>query len=204
MKFGMPEFIKNLDMFGAPVPTFNTGGKKTVNTSCGAIVSLLITVLSLLYAGLKLGHLAERKNPLITTNVTPLEAGERFNTGDEDFRMAFAVTDWGRNYSKSDPRYVQWRVAVVSHEGERIEVEQLLLHPCSDAELAEFYPPKNQAVAIEVNALQAGSHLFCLDWQKHGLEVYGDWRTGSNFSSVQVSLVPCGSVQGQDDCEYDQ
>ena len=94
IRIAMPEFIKNLDMFGAPAPNFNTGGKATVKTSCGACATLLVFALVLPSTLLKLQYLAEKKNPSITTYTVPLEAGERLNTGDEDFRMAFAVTDW--------------------------------------------------------------------------------------------------------------
>ena len=144
-------------------------------------------MLSLLYAFLKLGHLSERKNPLITTNVSPLEAGERFNTRDEDFRMAFAATGRGGK-AKSNRRYVQWRVKVVSHDGEKKTAEYLPINPCSVAEVAAFYPPKNLAVESEVNLLQAKGALFCLDWQQHALELYGYWRERSNFANVMIRI----------------
>ena len=70
-----------------------------------------------MYALLKLEHLSLRKNPMITTNVSALEAGERFDMGDEDFRMAFAVTHV-LGEPKSDPRYIQWVAFVERHDGE--------------------------------------------------------------------------------------
>ena len=70
-----------------------------------------------MYALLKLEHLSVRKNPMITTNVSALEAGERFDMGDEDFRMAFAVTHV-EGEPKSDPRYIQWVAFVERHDGE--------------------------------------------------------------------------------------
>ena len=106
MKFAFPVFIKNLDMFGAPLPNFNSQGRATVKTSCGTCVSLLILTVTFMFAILKLEHLVEKKNPSITTNSTPLAAGERFNTGDEDFMMAFAAVGQYDRQSKSDPRYV--------------------------------------------------------------------------------------------------
>ena len=51
---GLPQFVKNLDMFGAQVPTFNIRGKDVVKTSAGACASIIISVLTLIYALLKL------------------------------------------------------------------------------------------------------------------------------------------------------
>ena len=203
MKFSidMPEFTKNLDMFGALPPNFNIRGQKTVKTSCGACVSFLILTIVLLFALLKMQHLIERKSPLITTNATPLEAGERFNLGDEDFTMAFAVTNYIDGTPKSDPRYINWIFRVDSDDG---DTEWQTLHPCSEAELAKFDPPKSEAIAKEVEALQAGSHLFCLNWQQHAMEVYGDWTTRLNYSYIDVNLTPCASVSGLDDCVLEQ
>ena len=203
MKFSidMPEFTKNLDMFGALPPNFNIRGQKTVKTSCGACVSFLILTIVLLFALLKMQHLIERKSPLITTNATPLEAGERFNLGDEDFTMAFAVTNYIDGTPKSDPRYINWIFRVDSDDG---DTEWQTLHPCSEAELAKFHPPKNQVTAREVNALQAGSHLFCFDWQQHALEVYGQRNSGGEYAALTINLLPCASVEGQDDCVWEQ
>ena len=94
MKYVMPKFLKNVDMFGAPVPNLNVHGQAEVKTSCGACFSLVIFTLTLLFGMLKLQHLALHKNPSITTNTIPLEAGERFDIGSGDFMMAFAVTNY--------------------------------------------------------------------------------------------------------------
>ena len=81
MMFEMLAFLKSVDMFGAPVPNFNMRGRTEVKTSCGACTSMVIFTLTLLFGIIKMEHLALRKNPSITTNTSPLEAGERFDTG---------------------------------------------------------------------------------------------------------------------------
>ena len=108
MMFAIPKFLKNVDMFGAPVPNFNMRGRADVKTSCGACISIVILTLTLMFGILKLEHLAQRKNPSITTNIMPLEGGERYDTASENFMMAFAVSD--KNLSpKNDTRYVKWQ-----------------------------------------------------------------------------------------------
>ena len=107
MKFAMPKFLKSVDMFGAPIPNFNMRGRAEVKTSCGACFSMVIFTLTLLFGMLKLQHLALHKNPSITTNTIPLEAGERFDIGSEDFMMAFAVTK-DKGEPRNDTRYLRW------------------------------------------------------------------------------------------------
>ena len=77
----MPSFLKNVDMFGAHFPNVNLRAQAEVKTSCGACTSMLIFTVTLLFGILKLEHLALRKNPSISTNNNPLEAGERFEIG---------------------------------------------------------------------------------------------------------------------------
>ena len=91
MQFALPKFLLDIDMFGAEVPTFNMKGQRKFKTSYGACTSVLILSLTLAFALVKLTHLDERKNPTITTNFSPLENNQRFNTGSDDFMMAFSA-----------------------------------------------------------------------------------------------------------------
>ena len=68
-------------MFGAAIPTFNLRGKKDVKTSVGACASIIIIVLTLLFALLKFEHLTHKKNPMISTNTSSLGPYARYNTG---------------------------------------------------------------------------------------------------------------------------
>ena len=108
-QFGLPQFVKNWDMFGAHVPTFNIRGRSVVKTSFGACASILILVLTLLFALLKLQYLVEKKNPTISTNTSILDGSERFNTGSESFAMAFAFEKLGSEY-RIDNNYIRWMV----------------------------------------------------------------------------------------------
>ena len=88
----MPEFIREIDMFGQTVPTFNIGGKEQVKTSIGAIASILIFFLTFAFGLIKLEHLAERKNPTINLREDELdELFGKFSTSYDDFMMAFAA-----------------------------------------------------------------------------------------------------------------
>ena len=61
--------LREFDIFGRPVQSFNLGGRQVLKTWMGSIASAIIFSVVLLYSLLKLQYLMERKNPLITTNV---------------------------------------------------------------------------------------------------------------------------------------
>ena len=52
-------------------------------------------MLTLAFGLVKLQDLVERNNPTFSTNFSPLEAGKRFNTGSDDFMMAFSAFEEG-------------------------------------------------------------------------------------------------------------
>ena len=81
MKFDLPHFAKKLDFFGAPIPSFNLRGQTEVTTSIGVCFSIIISALTLACACVKFEHLANRKNPMMTSNETPLEPSEIYELG---------------------------------------------------------------------------------------------------------------------------
>ena len=70
-KFNVLGFMKNLDMFEKPIPTFNIGGKTSVKTVMGSCCSVFIMMMTFAYGLLKLEHLIAHKNPFITSNIEP-------------------------------------------------------------------------------------------------------------------------------------
>ena len=59
--------MKNFDLFGEPVPSFNVKGEDTVKTKVGAFVSMMIFVTVVYYGLLKSIQLEARGNPSIAT-----------------------------------------------------------------------------------------------------------------------------------------
>ena len=80
MKFDLPLFVKELDFFGAPIQSFNLRGQTEIKTSTGACLSIIISVCILAFSLIKFERLVTRKNPTVTVNESPLEAGETFET----------------------------------------------------------------------------------------------------------------------------
>lgn len=61
------ERLRSLDHFGAEVPAFNLGGKDTMKTRLGGLVSFCIMYTTFIFALLKMKHLQEYKSPSITS-----------------------------------------------------------------------------------------------------------------------------------------
>ena len=109
-KYGIWQFLYEFDMFGAPAPTMNISRETKVRTSAGVVSSILVLLLTFLYALLKLEHMVERKNPSLTTNTTPVEEGEYYKITSDNFMAAFSIINKVTGEPKSDPRYIRWIV----------------------------------------------------------------------------------------------
>ena len=66
-----------------------------------------------------------------------------------NFRFAIGAKEYYSNESKNDPRYVKWVAKIIgnSNDGARRGFEYLIdLHPCTESDLAEFYPINEKQV----------------------------------------------------------
>ena len=163
MKFVLPKFVKKLDMFGAQPPNFNIRGQKKVKTSYGACASILITTITLLFAIIKMEKLAMRKSPFVVSYTETLQGEGNFNTGGDDFMMAFAAKSVTKDKYLSDESYIKWYVRFVVKIGDVENESWERLHRCSGEEFGRFYPPSPRISKI-VKTIQEGGHFYCLDW----------------------------------------
>ena len=135
----MEKLLKKFDIFSASVPSFNIDGKTEVRTLTGGVISLSIVMLTILFGLLKLQHMLERKNPLISTNDVPSELSDEYDLDAEEFMMAFGLEDVNGKMLLHDPDYIKW-VAGIWYWTEKEESAFYPLHPCTDQEFAKFYP----------------------------------------------------------------
>ena len=87
---------------------------------------------------LKLGHLIDHKNPIITTNEEKVDAEEIYSLGSEDFMMAFTLDKYegGTLY---DPRYIKWVTKLWNKNAQEAnDFKYYPLHRCTDDELSKF------------------------------------------------------------------
>ena len=120
---------------------------------CGAITSLAIIYVTILFGSLKLQHLTNKKGPTINTNITPLEAGVTYKIDQDEFMMAFSAENYETNEPLTDPRYVKWVTAYWERVGGKLLTRFYPMHKCSDAEFSRFSKPENDLTATKVNKL---------------------------------------------------
>ena len=97
-------------MFAAPVPTFNLKGRLAVSTAAGGFVSIVIAIVTMLFATHKLQHMLMRVNPLVTAQVIndAFDSTDMFDTHDTNFMIAFALFDDNSGVAKNDTNYFKW------------------------------------------------------------------------------------------------
>ena len=86
--------LKNLDIFGEPLPTLNIEGKSHIYSLLGGICTLVIIFVVMIFAGVKFEQLITRHNPIMSSYERDLPLGEVMNLSERKFRIAFAVEDY--------------------------------------------------------------------------------------------------------------
>ena len=62
----MASVLPKIDTFGADLPPFNLRGETQVYTVAGGIVTVIITVIMLIYSTIKFLQLATKTNPTVS------------------------------------------------------------------------------------------------------------------------------------------
>ena len=135
--------LKQMDAFGAPIPTFNLRGKKSVETAVGGIMTLLVGFLITFFALIKLQLMLQRNDTTIVKTIVEDEytASNRYVPYEEGFTMAFGLQSWKTRANLDDPRYIKW-VARYFVEVDQVKSTKLfLLHHCTEKDFEKFYTP---------------------------------------------------------------
>ena len=114
------------------------GGRTEVRTKSGAILTIIILSLTLVFGLVKLQHLLVRKNPLINTNFEPLADDAVFDNNSGDLMLAVTVENYMTGASLTDLRYIKWLTSI----WQRIEGVLVLtwypMHKCNKREYERF------------------------------------------------------------------
>ena len=123
------------------------GGHDKVRTRLGGCLTLLVAILSFLFAALKLQHLVVKKNPSVSVLLeeNALDSSVKHSTSDSGFQMAVGLTNWVEG-TKNDKRYFKWFMNVnrESPEGNDFSIKYPL-HLCTDEDYSRFYPTDTTA-----------------------------------------------------------
>ena len=147
-------FLKNLDIFGEPVPSFNLGGRTSIKTWLGACVSVQIIIILIAFGIQKLSHLILRKNPIINTNMFPIPENTKYALDQDEFMLAVAAENFDTGEFINDPKYVRWVTAFWEKTDGVTSKTWYLMHPCTEEEFSRFEPPEDEQTGQKVKRMQ--------------------------------------------------
>ena len=163
-----------LDLFKAPIPSFNIGGRTSVPSLIGGICSFLVMMLVLMYSALKFKQLTNRTNPNISRFLErdAIDSTTKFNLLDVGFHFAFGVEGFLDREMKNDPRYVKLLVRFVQNVNGKPVDKVLPFHKCTAKDWAKFAPPSTDSVdLLNKFKTEPDRYLFCIDWEKIAPEI---------------------------------
>ena len=138
-----------------------------------------------------------RHNPTINEYLLEDEytSEDMLDLGDEskEFAMAFGLAD-GSSRILNDPFFVRWQAQYILKEideyGKKTTQKKAIdLHPCTTEDFSKFYPPDERKKA-RIEDLKTKGGLYCADWKKHGVKLYGEDRDNS-YSMLDINAIPC-------------
>ena len=124
------------------MPRLNLKGEETITTNFGAMLSLIVSVLVLLYGITKSSHLQNVKGATISTYEEKADSSQTnaLDINERNLRVAFAVEGFLDEEMKADPRYVKW-IFRQSYRKDNMWQERILPHhECTEDDFKDFYP----------------------------------------------------------------
>ena len=182
----------NADIFGKEVPGFNIKGQVHMSTVVGGVMTFLLLTLSFAYALIKILHLANATNPVMSELSLPehYSSLDKYYLAENNFKMAFSVEGYLDRENKNDPRYVKWFVRTVSIT-DGVQSEKVLpYHECTEKDYAEFSPiASKSAPALKEIRENPKRGLYCLDWSED-LYIFGE-ENNPEYQRIELLMVPC-------------
>ena len=122
------------------MPQFNINGKTEIPTLVGAITSIIIIILTLLFGMIKLEHLVQRKNPTINIHSEVLEEGTSQSMEADNLMIAFALERANSNTDLDDNRFFKWYALDWNANEGVFDNKFFEMHQCTHKDLKKFYP----------------------------------------------------------------
>ena len=137
-KWQTGKVLETFDAFGEPVPGFNVKGQNTVTSRTGGMITLLISIVVILYAAVKFIHLYTRHNPLLGSYYQDVPNDEILNLSEQkEFKIAFSVENYYEpKKMKNSPEYVKWLFRLVTKKDGVYSDRELGTHICTDQDYA--------------------------------------------------------------------
>ena len=144
-------FLRKIDRFGYPIPTFNIKGADKVKTAIGGILTATIMTFTLGYFIIKMQALIKGSDPIINENTIKNYYEGTDSTGVNLYtanqRFAISIFDGVSLIPKFDSTYVNLVAKLVTQNefGKNTFIDYQL-HDCTDEDWELFYPPEIETV----------------------------------------------------------
>ena len=188
-RWHIQKVLSNLDIFGKEMPHFNLEGEGKVNTAVGGFLSGCILALAFAYASIKLIHLWNKDNPIVSEISLPdhFDSFDKFNMKEINKPVAFAVEGYFDNLGRYDTRYVKTMVRLYSIKDGLRTSRDVSYHKCKDEDMTLFYPiqPKSKDLFERIYS-DENRGFFCIDWDQEDVEIYGQVTDATNFNNLEI------------------
>ena len=198
-RFRLRNTLDAIDVFRKPLPTFNMRGRTSVSTICGAIVTFVIIIITLLYSTIKFVQLMSRANPLVSSFLKQgvFDSDNIANFRDKGIRFAFGIEGFLDKEMKDDTRYVKSFARFWGYKNGKSYQRIFPINKCTLEDYEAFPEPVPEAAGIlEVYKSSPTRNLYCLDWDKFGdeLAIWGVEDDEISYQRFEFVVVPCNYV----------
>ena len=175
-----------------------------MGTCIGAMLTISLAILSIVFAGQKFILVAEQSNAFITTaELQNFYSSEDAFGAEQGLNIAVALWGYGAAFTNGslDPTYAKIKAVSYGWTPEAEYFNELKTHPCSQEELgltgnsnSQFMPTNVEEVGVVTYSKE---NFICVDKQE--LKIYGD--TSSSVAQIfQYELHRCSD---RADCKSD-
>ena len=100
----------------------------------GGVVTTFIILIALIFATMKMVQFFTGHNPEISvfTSLGYVQADDKVNLNDINFRMALVVEGFADRKRKADPRYVKYIARIWNEEDGKMFYRHIPMHECSE------------------------------------------------------------------------
>ena len=201
------QLLQQVDTFGKDLPTFNINGQKSIKTSVGGCVTLLIMTTMLLFSLNRIERMVTYSNPNVNSYVLENELhGLAYNliSSEEKFAMAFALENSVTEEPLVDHTIFKWFATYKEkRNGNVVEQREVPMRVCTAKDMEKF-ELKSKNVVKKVNRHTSLRSLHCIDSDAvSSLRLHGD-QDSDSYSFVDIMAIPCGQKETEIGAETDR
>jgi hypothetical protein len=163
------EWMDSFDLYSMELPEFNFEGRKKIGSPVGVFISVIVNILVLTMATIKFIQLLESNSKPIVSEITEyndfISKETALQVGNDNFSIAFQVTDFSTDNDLDDPAMVRWEASIVEADDSGTVSDITIkvgTHICTEADKEKFFPPSRGSKA-KIEKLFKANKMHCLD-----------------------------------------